>query len=358
MPTADAIAAAAEVGVTRIVQIGCDLAGARWAVAGGRRARRARRRGGAASQRGPAAGRARASWRTRWRRSRRSPGPATGCARWGRPAWTTSAPGRRAAPPSRRPSAGTSTSPSGSTGPWSSTTGTPTTTCCAILDEEGVPERFVMHCFSGDADFARACLDRGALAVVRRDRHLQERRAAAGGAAPGPAGPGAGRDRRAVPDPDAVPWAAERVLPGAAHDALDGGDPRGRTWPGCARPWTPTPRRPSAAPGSPNGLVNCPPDVISHTPYPGITGQIMEKIWPCGPASVWSCACWPGAGKFSDRTQWRPLTGRLRLRPAADGEGTAVSSGFAPVPQGKTVRVTRGPGSTTIGESCGAHSHV
>ena len=31
-----------------------------------------------------------------------------------------------------------------------------------ILDEEGVPERVVMHCFSGDADFARACLDRGA----------------------------------------------------------------------------------------------------------------------------------------------------------------------------------------------------
>jgi TatD DNase family protein len=25
-----------------------------------------------------------------------------------------------------------------------------------------VPDRFVMHCFSGDADFARACLDRGA----------------------------------------------------------------------------------------------------------------------------------------------------------------------------------------------------
>jgi TatD DNase family protein len=30
-----------------------------------------------------------------------------------------------------------------------------------ILDEEGVPDRFVMHCFSGDADFARSCLDRG-----------------------------------------------------------------------------------------------------------------------------------------------------------------------------------------------------
>ena len=30
-----------------------------------------------------------------------------------------------------------------------------------ILDEEGVPDRFVMHCFSGDPGFARACLDRG-----------------------------------------------------------------------------------------------------------------------------------------------------------------------------------------------------
>lgn len=31
-----------------------------------------------------------------------------------------------------------------------------------VLDEVGVPERWVMHCFSGDAAFARACLDRGA----------------------------------------------------------------------------------------------------------------------------------------------------------------------------------------------------
>lgn len=30
-----------------------------------------------------------------------------------------------------------------------------------VLDAEGVPDRVVMHCFSGDADFARACLDRG-----------------------------------------------------------------------------------------------------------------------------------------------------------------------------------------------------
>lgn len=31
----------------------------------------------------------------------------------------------------------------------------------AMLDEHGTPERTVMHCFSGDAEFARACLDRG-----------------------------------------------------------------------------------------------------------------------------------------------------------------------------------------------------
>jgi TatD DNase family protein len=31
-----------------------------------------------------------------------------------------------------------------------------------VLDEEGVPDRWVMHCFSGDVAFARACLDRGA----------------------------------------------------------------------------------------------------------------------------------------------------------------------------------------------------
>jgi TatD DNase family protein len=62
-----------------------------------------------------------------------------------------------------------------------------------ILDEEGVPDRFVMHCFSGDEGFARACLDRGAwlsfagtvtfknaeplreaLRVVPRDRVLVE----------------------------------------------------------------------------------------------------------------------------------------------------------------------------------------
>ena len=62
-----------------------------------------------------------------------------------------------------------------------------------VMDDEGAPERVVMHCFSGDAAFARQCLDRGwwlsfagtvtfknaqplrdALAVAPQDRILVE----------------------------------------------------------------------------------------------------------------------------------------------------------------------------------------
>ena len=97
-----------------------------------------------------------------------------------------------------------------------------------ILDEEGAPDRWVMHCFSGDAEFARALPRPRCVPVVRRHRHVQERRAAARGAAGRPAGPDPGRDRRAVPDADAVPRPAQRVVPGAADDAVDGRDPRRR----------------------------------------------------------------------------------------------------------------------------------
>lgn len=32
----------------------------------------------------------------------------------------------------------------------------------AMLDEHGIPDRTILHCFSGDSDVARRCLDRGA----------------------------------------------------------------------------------------------------------------------------------------------------------------------------------------------------
>jgi TatD DNase family protein len=73
--------------------------------------------------------------------------------------WVTDEPGRAvSATPSRphRPGRGSMTSR------WSSTTGTPTTICSTCLDAEGWPTRVQMHCFSGDADLARRCLDRGA----------------------------------------------------------------------------------------------------------------------------------------------------------------------------------------------------
>ena len=48
-----------------------------------------------------------------------------------------------------------------------------------VLDAEGVPDRVVMHCFSGDEAFARACLDRGAhlsfagTATFKANAHLR-----------------------------------------------------------------------------------------------------------------------------------------------------------------------------------------
>lgn len=54
-----------------------------------------------------------------------------------------------------------------------------------VLEEEGVPDRWVMHCFSGDTDFARACVDRGAhlsfagTVTFKNAPHLREALAAA-----------------------------------------------------------------------------------------------------------------------------------------------------------------------------------
>lgn len=54
-----------------------------------------------------------------------------------------------------------------------------------VLDAEGAPPRIVMHCFSGDAEFARACLDRGGYlsfagpVTFKANQHLRAALAAA-----------------------------------------------------------------------------------------------------------------------------------------------------------------------------------
>jgi TatD DNase family protein len=52
-----------------------------------------------------------------------------------------------------------------------------------VLEEEGAPEKVVFHCFSGDADFARRCVDKGyvlsfAGTVTFRNAHAQRDAAA------------------------------------------------------------------------------------------------------------------------------------------------------------------------------------
>ena len=92
-----------------------------------------------------------------------------------------------------------------------------------VLDEEGVPPRTVMHCFSGDADFARGLRRAGRLPVVRRHRDVQERRERRGTALRSDAaGPDPGRDRCAVPHTRAVSRPSERVLPGSADSSIYG----------------------------------------------------------------------------------------------------------------------------------------
>ena len=160
LATDDAIAAAAAVGVSRIVQIGCDLAGARWAVAA------ARTRPALVAAVGL------------------HPNEAPRLAEQGRLAEALAEVEALAAEPEVRAV--------GETGLDHFRTGEDGwrvqveafaahidlakrlgrtlvihdrdahAEVLEVIDAQGPPERWVMHCFSGDAAFARACLDRGA----------------------------------------------------------------------------------------------------------------------------------------------------------------------------------------------------
>jgi TatD DNase family protein len=159
--TEEAIAAAAEVGVTRIVQIGCDLPGARWAVeAAGQHpalvagvalhpneAPRLAEAGELEAALGEIERLAGSSDRVRV------------VGETGLDHFRTGAEGRDAQVESFR---------------WHIDLAKRLDKVLMIhdrdahddvlrvIDEEGAPDRWVMHCFSGDAAVARACLDRGA----------------------------------------------------------------------------------------------------------------------------------------------------------------------------------------------------
>ncbi len=86
-----------------------------------------------------------------------------------------------------------------------------------VLESEGPPEHVVFHCYSGDADMARYCTERGwylsfaGTVTFKNATALREAVAAA------PLRSCAGGDRRALPDPDPVPRPSQRVVPRAAH---------------------------------------------------------------------------------------------------------------------------------------------
>ncbi len=161
LATVDALAQAAAVGVTRIVQIGCDLPGARWAVET------------AAAYDQVVAGVA------------LHPNEAPGLAEEGRLDEALAEIERLARSSDRVRAIGETGLDHFRTGPEGRAAQVESFArhidlakrldktlvihdrdahdeVLRVLDSEGVPERWVMHCFSGDAGFARACLDRGA----------------------------------------------------------------------------------------------------------------------------------------------------------------------------------------------------
>lgn len=160
----EAIAAAASVGVTRIVQIGCDLRGARWAVEA------------AAQHPGLVAGVAlhpneaprilerhgRAALEAAWEEIDLLAGAhdkVRAVGETGLDAFRTGEEGRAVQVESFRRHIEIAKRRDRTLVIHDRDTHDEV---LEVLDAEGTPERWVMHCFSGDAEFARACLDRGA----------------------------------------------------------------------------------------------------------------------------------------------------------------------------------------------------
>ncbi|WGX97892.1 TatD family hydrolase [Nocardioides sp. L-11A] len=162
--TREAIDAAAAVGVPRIVQIGCDLPGARWAVAAAaehpelvagvalhpNEAPRILERDG------------RAALEAAWEEIERLAGAhdrVRAVGETGLDAFRTGAEGRAVQAESFRRHIDIAKRLDKTLVIHDRETHDEV---LEVIDGEGAPDRWVMHCFSGDADFARACLDRGA----------------------------------------------------------------------------------------------------------------------------------------------------------------------------------------------------
>ena len=161
LSTEHALATAASVGVTRIVQIGCDLPGARWAVAAA--AEHASLVAGVALHPNEAprlaeAGRLEEAL-AEIEQLARAHDKVRAVGETGLDSFRTGAEGRAAQEKSFRRHIDIAKR-LGKTLVIHDRDAHDDV--LRVLDEEGAPERWVMHCFSGDDAFARRCLDRGA----------------------------------------------------------------------------------------------------------------------------------------------------------------------------------------------------
>ena len=135
----------------------------------------------------------------------------TGSGASARPAWTTSAPATTAGPPRRQSFRAHIAIAKRYGKPLVIHDRDAHADVLRVLDDEGAPDTVVLHCFSGDADFAAECVRRGYLLSFAGTVTFGNADRAARGRRAHPARPAPGRDRRAVPDPDAVPGPAQRA---------------------------------------------------------------------------------------------------------------------------------------------------